>query len=443
MTHVSIEPETLPGLHVTYPDQAYTSAALGTYLVALTEVWRGCLAVAEYVAPPTSLEAELMRAGDLLRDQGSALLAELERVAARRSSVAVWQLGTDVPTTLVSVAGTEMREVAEVLSTAETTLRRLTGQLRQTAEPLRIVPAGAHTRPRRLDNTPLRRTADGLAVELQRVAESALRRADELRTVSRGLVDEAAELPRPAAGTGSTGQDGPVPRAGDALREAEERLRAAATRFAASGAVAGEDAERAAAEVLHDAEAAVARAKAHHQLEEERLAGEARRARTVLKRGEAALRDAERWLWEMRLVLRAVASDLPSAVIGGDPGLDHAPRADLIVQRLRIQSPMDLVLSPVSATGVGLGAGAWALHLFAKVIQQPKDVGAWLPNVYTAWHQAKAETARAQLDRVNAEQQLQARLDGLRGASRQLDLVPDVVDVIGAGDPPVDLTPGP
>jgi hypothetical protein len=91
---------------------------------------------------------------------------------------------------------------------------------------------------------------------------------------------------------------------------------------------------------------------------------------------------------------------------------------DLTVQRLHIGSPWAMTL--VASGGV-TAATLFALHLLARVLQNPREAGAWLPRVIAGWHQGLHEveeprTERALVSAVSAGQiQLFISIEALSG----------------------------
>ena len=105
---------------------------------------------------------------------------------------------------------------------------------------------------------------------------------------------------------------------------------------------------------------------------------------------------------------------------------------------MSIGSPMEITFAIDG--GVGL-SGPYATYLFARILRDPKRVGAWLPEVVASWHEAMRKA-----DDKKAARQLAAQLADVRAAVNlskelvKLRLEAEEVRTIGVGDLPDDLT---
>ena len=116
------------------------------------------------------------------------------------------------------------------------------------------------------------------------------------------------------------------------------------------------------------------------------------------------------------------------------------------IARLRIESPMELTLATVAAGG-GLAAVAWySVHLLAKAIRHPQDIGAWIPRVIAGWHKGQAEKDQARQAREEAEREREDQLAireaaiRLRAAGQGLKELPATeATPTDAGEPPEDI----
>lgn len=157
-------------------------------------------------------------------------------------------------------------------------------------------------------------------------------------------------------------------------------------------------------------------------------------------------------IWQAcsELVHRVRYGDATVVIIGSPQtdtkmaGPTDSPR--LRVHRLSIQSPMVITFAVDSA---GLATvSVYATRLFAKVLRNPEQIGAWLPRVLSAWHREmrEADKQRAKRDPKPLRSRPASpnpQMDEVITASRrllELDMRAREVTTVGTEDLPDDLT---
>jgi hypothetical protein len=112
----------------------------------------------------------------------------------------------------------------------------------------------------------------------------------------------------------------------------------------------------------------------------------------------------------------------------------------LIFQRIKLDSPLEIILAAAERTGVI----DYALHLLCAFLRNPERMGGWLPSLTWGWHKARrdaervrqdhrVEVVRGQLTDLLIKQRV-SRLMRLAQNPELQDLHPTQVTLIGADD---------
>jgi hypothetical protein len=112
----------------------------------------------------------------------------------------------------------------------------------------------------------------------------------------------------------------------------------------------------------------------------------------------------------------------------------------LIFQRIKLDSPFEIILAPADRTRVII----YAMHLLCAFLRDPERIGGWLPNLTWGWHKARRdaervrqshriEVIRGQLTDLLIEQRVSGLMRLARNPELQ-DLHPTQVTLIGADD---------
>lgn len=110
----------------------------------------------------------------------------------------------------------------------------------------------------------------------------------------------------------------------------------------------------------------------------------------------------------------------------------------LIFERIRLDSPLEITVAAAGRTGVT----SYALHLLCAFVRNPERIGGWLPRLTTGWHEARRdaemarqehrlEVIRGQLTDLLIKQNM-ARLMRLAQNPELQDLHPVQAALIGA-----------
>jgi hypothetical protein len=121
---------------------------------------------------------------------------------------------------------------------------------------------------------------------------------------------------------------------------------------------------------------------------------------------------------------------------GWSPGGLILPRTTVQVKALHVGSPMWLQLV---ASGVGAGAGGYALRLFVRVLHDPNQLGAWLPSLVTAWHNKWADADEARVRHADARQARLRQLESDISVLASRVGAPTHIQPVGISD--LDLSP--
>jgi hypothetical protein len=74
--------------------------------------------------------------------------------------------------------------------------------------------------------------------------------------------------------------------------------------------------------------------------------------------------------------------------------LQFEPPRPLMVERVHLNSPLEITLAAAGSTGVTI----YALHLLSVVLRHPDSIGGWLPRLAAGWYRARHEAEQARLD---------------------------------------------
>jgi hypothetical protein len=119
-----------------------------------------------------------------------------------------------------------------------------------------------------------------------------------------------------------------------------------------------------------------------------------------------------------------------------------------VIRRLQLGSPLDIIvgLGPEALfVGISGGVGWAALKVFAKMLREPEQIGAWLPALAASWHRKHEERLIAKQQRRITEvrgQLLEAEL--ARIVQQSIDnsgplLTPEILTVEGVEEPSEDV----
>jgi hypothetical protein len=112
----------------------------------------------------------------------------------------------------------------------------------------------------------------------------------------------------------------------------------------------------------------------------------------------------------------------------------------LIFERIRLDSPLEITVAAAASTGVII----YALHLLCAVLRDPEGIGGWLPRLTADWHEARrdaemvrqehrVEVLRGQLTDLLIKQNM-SRLMRLAQNPELQDLHPVQITLIRAED---------
>jgi hypothetical protein len=71
------------------------------------------------------------------------------------------------------------------------------------------------------------------------------------------------------------------------------------------------------------------------------------------------------------------------------------PLPQLKVERIQLNSPLDITLALEAAGGTGVTV--YAMYLLSAVLRDPERIGGWLPRLAAGWHKGRLEASEARL----------------------------------------------
>jgi hypothetical protein len=89
------------------------------------------------------------------------------------------------------------------------------------------------------------------------------------------------------------------------------------------------------------------------------------------------------------------------------PPIGETEEHHLIVQRLHLNSPLEITLATAGSTGVTI----YALYLLSALLRDPERLGSWIPRLVASWHRARRDAANEkQLSELEYEDLLETAI---------------------------------